>query len=268
MNATRMPVVFVGHGSPVNTLEDNRHTRAWREIGQALPRPQAILAISAHWYVPTLAVTAMETPRTIHDFGGFPQELFEYWYPAPGSPALAARVQELLQPLAVTADHEWGLDHGTWSVLAHLFPAANIPVVQLSIDRTRPASFHYQLGRQLAPLREEGVLILGSGNIVHNLAMINWEKPDVPYQWASRFENAVKEKVLNGDPAALVDFRHLDPEALLSVPTPEHYFPLLPILGALRDDDEISFPVEGIHMGSLSMLTVMAGDPVKPPDAA
>lgn len=268
MNAARMPVVFVGHGSPMNTLEDNRYTRAWRELGLALPRPQAILVISAHWYVPTLAVTAMTMPRTIHDFGGFPRELFDFQYPAPGSPVLAARVQELLQPLAVTADHEWGLDHGTWSVLAHMFPEAGIPVVQLSIDRTQPASFQYQLGRQIAALRDDSVLILGSGNIVHNLAMINWEQPDVPYQWASRFENAVKEKLLSSDPAALVDYRHLDPEALLSVPTAEHYLPLLPILGALQDDDEISLPVEGIHMGSLSMLTLLAGNPVRPPDAA
>ncbi|MCX7172587.1 MAG: 4,5-DOPA dioxygenase extradiol [Proteobacteria bacterium] len=258
MNATRMPVVFVGHGSPMNTLEDNRYSRAWRSIGRSLPRPRAILAISAHWYVPTLAVTAMEMPRTIHDFGGFPQELFEYRYPAPGNPTLAARVQELLQPLAVTADQAWGLDHGTWSVLAHMFPEADIPVVQLSLDRTRPSSFHYQLGRQLASLRDEGVLILGSGNIVHNLAAIKWDEPDAPYEWASRFEGAVKGKLLNRDHAALVDYRHLDPEALSSVPTAEHYLPLLPVLGALRDDDKISFPVEGIHMGSLSMLTVLA----------
>lgn len=260
MNVARMPVVFVGHGSPMNTLEDNRYTRAWRELGQALRRPQAILAISAHWYVPTLAVTAMETPRTIHDFGGFPRELFDFQYPAPGSSALAARVQQLLQPLDVLADQTWGLDHGTWSVLAHLFPEADIPVVQLSIDRFRPHDFHYQLGRQLSPLREEGVLILGSGNIVHNLAAINWDEPEVPYDWASRFERVVKEKLSQHDHAALIDYSRLVPEARRSVPTPEHYLPLLPILGALRDDDEISFPVEGIHMGSLSMLTLLAGN--------
>jgi len=260
MQTPRMPVLFVGHGSPMNTLEDNRFTRAWRDIGRALPRPTAILAVSAHWYVPELAVTAMRTPRTIHDFGGFPQALFDFEYPAAGSPALAARVRALLDPLVVAADQSWGIDHGTWSVLAHVFADADIPVVQLSIDRTRPHGFHYQLGQKLATLRDEGVLILGSGNIVHNLAAINWGEDAAPYDWASRFEERVKEKLWQRDFAALIDYPRLDPEALLSVPTAEHYLPLLPILGALTDDDVISFPVEGIHMGSLSMLTMLTGD--------
>jgi len=260
MQTPRMPVMFIGHGSPMNTLEDNRFTRAWRDIGRALPRPTAILAVSAHWYVPELAVTAMEIPPTIHDFGGFPQALFDFQYPAPGDPALAARVQHLLQPLNVAADQDWGLDHGTWSVLAHLFPAANIPVVQLSMDRSKPAAFQYEIGKQLAGLRDEGVLILGSGNVVHNLAAIRWGDPDVPYDWASRFERRVKDMLLRRDSAALIDHSHLDPDARLSVPTAEHYLPLLPILGAVQDDDEISFPVEGIHLGSLSMLSVLAGN--------
>ncbi|TRZ57634.1 MAG: 4,5-DOPA dioxygenase extradiol [Rhodocyclaceae bacterium] len=260
MKATRMPVLFLGHGSPMNTLEDNRYTRAWRTIGQALPRPTAILAFSAHWYVPELAVTAMEMPRTIHDFGGFPQALFDFQYPAAGSPALAGRVQDLLQSLKVAADQSWGLDHGTWSVLAHLFPAADIPVVQLSIDRNQAHSFHYRLGQLLAPLRDEGVLILGSGNIVHNLAAINWDEDSPPYDWAVRFEERVKERLRQRDHAALIDYPQLDREAQLAVPTAEHYLPLLPVLGALRDDDEISFPVSGIHMGSLSMLSVLAGN--------
>ena len=255
----RMPVMFIGHGSPMNTLEDNRFTRAWRDIGRILPRPTAILAVSAHWYVPQLAVTAMERPPTIHDFGGFPQALFDFEYPASGSPALAARVRALLDPLAVVEDQFRGLDHGTWSVLAHLSPDAAVRVDQLSIDRTRPHAFHYELGRQLAPLRDEGVLILGSGNIVHNLAAINWEDAAAPYDWAGRFEERVKDRLRQRDHAALIDYHDLDADARLAVPTAEHYLPLLPILGALRDDDEISFPVEGIHMGSLSMLTMLAG---------
>jgi len=258
MQTPRLPVMFIGHGSPMNTLEDNRFTQVWRNIGHALPRPTAILAVSAHWYVPELAVTAMEMPRTIHDFGGFPQALFDFQYPAAGSPALAARVQALLNPLTVAADQSWGLDHGTWSVLAHVFPNADIPVVQLSVDRTRPHSFHYRLGQQLAALRDEGVLILGSGNIVHNLAAIKWDEHAAPYDWAKRFEERVKEKLQQRDHAALIDYPDLDPEAQRAVPTAEHYLPLLPILGALRDDDEISFPVEGIHMGSLSMLSMLA----------
>ena len=255
-----MPVVFIGHGSPMNALEDNRYTRAWRAIGRGMRRPRTILAISAHWYVPRLAVTGIATPQTIHDFGGFPKALFDFQYPAPGSPALATRVQELLRPLEVTADDAWGLDHGSWSVLAHLFPEADIPVIQLSIDRTREHRFHYQLGQQLMPLRDEGVLILGSGNIVHNLAMVKWDGPDTPYDWAARFEQVVKGKLQQRDHAPLIDYSNLDPIAKQSVPTPEHYLPLLPILGAMGDEDEISFPVEGIQMGSISMLATLAGN--------
>ena len=260
MGTARLPSLFVGHGNPMNTLEDNRFTATWRGLGPSLPRPKAILAISAHWYVPVLAVTAMETPQTIHDFGGFPQALFDFQYPASGDPALAARVQELLRPLDVASDHSWGLDHGTWSVLAHLFPRADIPVVQLSIDRSQPHEFHYRLGQQLAPLRDEGVLIFGSGNVVHNLMVIRWDEPDNPHEWASRFEQQVKDKLMLGDHAALIDYLHLDAEARRSVPTPEHYLPLLPVIGALQNDEPVSFPVEGITMGSLSMLSVMAGN--------
>jgi 4,5-DOPA dioxygenase extradiol len=256
---SRMPALFIGHGSPMNTLEGNRYTAAWRRIGQALPRPEAVLVVSAHWYVPGTAVTAMETPRTIHDFHGFPQELFDFRYPAPGSPALAARVRECLQPLAVTADDAWGIDHGTWSVLAHLFPAADVPVVQLSIDRSRPAQFHYETGARLAALRDEGVLILGSGNVVHNLGMLRWEAPEVAYDWALRFEQTVKDRLLRHDHAALVDWERLDARARLSVPTPEHYLPLLPCIATQQEGEPVSFPVEGIDMGSLSMLAVGIG---------
>lgn len=260
MSHTRMPVVFFGHGSPMNTLEDNRFTRAWREIGRRLPKPDAILAISAHWYVPSLAVTAMDYPATLHDFGGFPPALFEFQYPAPGSPALASRVQETLSPLNVAGDQSWGLDHGVWSVLAHVFPEAEIPVVQLSIDRNRPNDFHYRIGQQLTILRNEGVLILASGNIVHNLAELRWDEPEAPCDWAMRFEDTVKDKIRLCDHTALIDYPRLDPQAHRSVPTAEHYLPLLPILGAMRGDDDVSFPVEGLHMGSLSMLTVLGGN--------
>lgn len=249
-----MPALFIGHGSPLNALTNNRYSQAWRRIGRALPRPKAILVISAHWYVPRVAVTAMDEPKTIHDFGGFPQALFDFQYPAPGSPALAARVRDVLQPLKVNFDQSWGLDHGAWSVLAHLFPQADVPVVQLSIDRSRPHRFHYDLGKQLAPLRDEEVLILGSGNVVHNLSAINWRASAAAYDWAARFEQAVKDRLRRRDHGPLVEYERLDPEALRSVPTPEHYLPLLYIAGLQQDDETALFPVEGIDMGAVSML--------------
>lgn len=257
--ANALPALFIGHGSPMNTLEDNRYTRVWHALGQSLPRPRAILAISAHWYIDATAVTAMAQPKTIHDFGGFPQALFDFEYPAPGDPALAARIQALLAPLTVVADHDWGLDHGTWSILAHLFPQADIPVVQLAIDARQPAAFHYQLGEKLAALRDEGVLILGSGNLVHNLRTIRWGDDAPPYPWASRIEQRLKDCLANGDPQALIDYAALDQEALLAIPTPEHFLPLLYVLGARRPDDRIYFPVEGIDLGSIGMLSVFLG---------
>lgn len=256
-----MPALFLGHGTPMNTLADNRYTQAWHKLGLSLPRPKAILAISAHWYVGGLAVTAMEQPETIHDFGGFPQALFDVRYPAPGSPALAARVQELLLPPGAAADHSWGLDHGTWSVLAHVYPEADIPVVQLSMDRRQPASFHYEIGRRLSALRDEGILIVGSGNVVHNLRVMRTDADNSyhAYDWAGRFEQRVKNHLLRHEHEALIDFEKLDPEALLAVPTPEHYLPLLYVISTQQDDDAISFPVGGIDMGSLSMLSVAIG---------
>jgi len=255
-----MPALFVGHGSPMNTLERNRHTQAWMAVGQTLPRPKAILAVSAHWYIRGTAVTAMAKPQTIHDFGGFPPALHAYQYPAPGDPALAARVVDLLAPLTVGLDHEWGLDHGTWSVLAHVYPNADIPVVQLAIDRTQPAAYHYELGRRLAPLRDEGVLIFGSGNIVHNLHAYAWGRhPAQPFDWAVRFETAVRDLVLQRDYQPLVDYTSFGPDAELSVPTPEHYLPLLYVLGASAKDDAVSFPADGMDGGSISMLSVQFG---------
>ena len=254
--SARMPALFLAHGNPMNTLADNRYTRCWRDLGETLPRPKAILAVSAHWMTHGLAVTAMAEPRTIHDFGGFPQALFDVRYPAHGDPALAERLQALLQPASAAADRSWGLDHGVWSLLLHMYPAADIPVVQLSLDRGLSAAGQIALGRKLAPLRDEGVLLLGSGNVVHNLSVLRWDDAAFAYGWATRFEHSVKEHVMRHEDAPLVDYEHLDSEARLAVPTSEHYLPLLTILGARHDDDQVSFPIEGIDMGSLSMLSV------------
>ena len=254
-----MPALFIGHGSPMNALEDNRYTRVWREIGTTIPRPRAILVISAHWYVNATAVTAMAQPQTIHDFGGFPQALFDYQYPAPGSPALAAQIQALLSPLTVVADQGWGLDHGTWSVLAHLFPQADIPVVQLGIDATQAGAIHYQIGGKLAALRDEGVLILGSGNLVHNLRMVRFGDATLPYPWATRIEERFKACIALRDHTSLIDYPSTDADAMLAVPTPEHYLPLLYVLGAQRPEDKIRFPLEGIDFCSISMLSVCIG---------
>jgi len=219
-----------------------------------------VLCVSAHWYLPGTAVTAMPSPRTIHDFGGFPRELYEVQYPAPGSPELATRVRELLAPIPVELDQSWGLDHGTWSVLCHVFPQADIPVVQLSIDETREPQFHYAIGKLLAPLRDEGVLIIGSGNIVHNLHTYAWGKHDVePFDWALRFETRARELLLKGEDGPLVNYETLGRDALLSAPTPDHYLPLLYVMALRRNGEKVSFPVEGFDGGSISMLTVQFG---------
>ncbi len=244
----------------MNAIEQNQYTGAWSAIGSTLPRPKAILAVSAHWYVPGTGVTITTSPRTIHDFGGFPPELYEVQYPAAGDPELARRVHKMLQPLPVSLDEEWGLDHGTWSVLCHVYPEADIPVVQLSIDRTREPAFHYEIGQRLAQLREEGVLILGSGNIVHNLRAYAWGREVAePYDWAVRFEEIARECLLGAEDTKLIDYGRLGRDAILSIPTPDHYLPLLYVLGARHPADPISFPVEGIEGGSVSMLAVQAG---------
>ena len=258
-SSARMPAVFFGHGSPMNALEQNRYTDAWRRIGASMPKPKAILCVSAHWYIRGTAVTAMEQPRTIHDFGGFPQELFEVQYPAPGSPALAARVQELLAPVTVQADHAWGLDHGTWSVLVHAFPDADVPVVQLSIDAGKPPHWHYDLAARLAPLRDEGVLIVGSGNVVHNLGRIQWDDDAKPHDWALRFNEKVRAHLAAREHPPLIDYASLGGDARLSVPTPEHYLPLLYILAQQGQGEALSLPVDGIEYGSIGMLTVAVG---------
>lgn len=256
-----LPAVFFGHGNPMNAVMDNSYTQGWRRIGERTPAPKAILSISAHWFVPETSVTISTAPRTIHDFGGFPEELYQVEYPAPGDPDLARRVQQMLAPLPVGLDNSWGLDHGTWSVLKHVYPAAGIPVVQLSIDGSQPASFHFEIGRKLASLREEGVLILGSGNLVHNLRAYTWGRPGTdPYDWTIRFEAEAKEMMLAGEYEPLIHYEKLGRDAALSIPTPDHYLPLLYVLGTSQQGDGITFPIEGIDGGSISMLAVQVGN--------
>jgi 4,5-DOPA dioxygenase extradiol len=255
-----MPAIFFGHGNPMNALARNAWTDAWAAIGASIPRPKAVLCVSAHWYLPATLVAAQSQPRTIHDFGGFPRELFEVQYPAPGSPELARRVRELLAPAAVGLDESWGLDHGAWSVLCHVFPNADVPVVQLSIDETRPAAFHYGLAARLAPLRDEGVLIVGSGNLVHNLHAYAWGRhPVEPLDWAVRFDARARELMTASDHAPLVNYESLGRDATLSAPTPDHYLPLLYVIAQQREGDEITFPVEGFDGGSISMLSARVG---------
>lgn len=255
-----LPAIFFGHGNPMNAVWENSYTAGWRQIGKQIPRPKAILAISAHWFVPETGVTVSTSPRTIHDFGGFPRELYQVQYPAPGDPELASRVQQMLKPLPVHLDNSWGLDHGTWSVLRHVYPLADVPIVQLSIDETQPASFHYELGRKLAPLRAEGVLIVGSGNLVHNLHTYAWGRhmPD-PYDWAVHFEQQARGMMTAGEFLPLIDYENLGPEARLSIPTPDHYIPLLYVIASQQERETISFPIEGVDGGSISMLTVKIG---------
>jgi len=261
MSHTRMPALFLGHGSPMNVLEENIWTETWRELGKTLPRPKAIIAVSAHWYTRGTAVTAMENPRTIHDFGGFPQALFDTRYPAPGSPALARQVAEALSPVAVELDQEWGFDHGSWGVLIKMYPQADIPVVQLSVDATKPAAYHFELGRKLAALREQGVMIVASGNVVHNLRMVRWSGETEAWPWAESFNQYVRENLSwegESEQHPLINFMQHD-GAALSNPTPEHYLPLLYVLGARAEGEAITVPVDGIVMGSLSMLSVQVG---------
>jgi 4,5-DOPA dioxygenase extradiol len=255
-----LPAVFFGHGNPMNALLRNGYTEAWQRIGKETPRPRAILSISAHWYAPGTGVSISTRPRTIHDFGGFPRELYQVQYPAPGDPDLARRVQQLLAPLPVTLDDSWGLDHGTWSVLTHVYPAADIPTVQIRIDETRPAAFHFDIGQRLAPLRDEGVLIVGSGNLVHNLHAYAWGRHVAePYEWATRFEAEARGLLQSGDTKPLLDYEGMGGDARLAIPTPDHYLPLLYVIGARQKDDAVTFPVEGIDGGSVSMLTVRLG---------
>jgi 4,5-DOPA dioxygenase extradiol len=251
------PALFLGHGSPMLAIEPGRFTAAWQQLGRELPRPRAILAVSAHWYGRGTAVTAQPRPRTIHDFYGFPPALYALQYPAPGEPQLAAHVAELLAPTAVRCDEEWGLDHGSWSVLRYLYPRADIPVIQLSIDAALSGPQHYALAQRLLPLRDEGVLVLGSGNVVHNLRMLQFDPAAAAPPWAQSFNAAVRARVQSGQHAALAAYESLDAGAALSVPTPEHYLPLLYVLALARAGDTVSMPIDGMDLGSISMLGVL-----------
>jgi 4,5-DOPA dioxygenase extradiol len=258
--AERMPAIFFGHGNPLNALASNAWTDGWAAVGKEIPRPRAVLCVSAHWYLPATLATGSPAPRTTHDFGGFPRELYEVKYPAPGDPGLARRVQELLTPVSVNLDERWGLDHGTWSVLCHVFPEADVPVIQLSIDETQPAEFHYETAKRLTTLRDEGVLIVGSGNLVHNLHAYAWGRQQVePLDWAVRFEERARELLLAGEHDPLIAYETLGRDAALSVPTPDHYLPLLYVIAQQRGGDEVSFPVKGFDGGSVSMLSVKIG---------
>ena len=261
-NTATMPVLFLGHGSPMNAIEENEFVAGFRKMGQALPKPQAILCISAHWETRGTMVTAMEQPRTIHDFGGFPKELFAVQYPAPGSPELASITQEIITQTKVGLDEQWGLDHGAWSVIKHLYPDANVPVIQMSIDYTQGPAYHYELGKQLMALRNKGVLIVGSGNMVHNLRMVAWDKLDTPgfgYDWALEAREQMNAAILKGDHQALVNFKQQGRAFDLAIPSPEHYLPLLYTLGLQQKGEAISLFNDQALGGSLTMTSVKIG---------
>lgn len=257
-NSERMPLLFLGHGSPMNAIEENEFVLGFRNTARNLPKPKAILCISAHWETNGTYVTAMEQPRTIHDFGGFPQRLFDVQYPAPGSPELARETQQIVTGTHIELDHAWGLDHGAWSVIKHLYPDATIPVIQLSLDRTKPAQYHYELAGELSALRKKGVLIIGSGNIVHNLRMVAWDKLNAgpfAYDWNTEVNDKIKSNILEGNFQELVKYTQLGKAFKLAIPTPEHYLPLLYILGLIDSKDETSIFNDQPVGGSLSMTS-------------
>ncbi len=256
----KMPVLFIGHGSPMNAISVNDYTRALKRLSKDIEIPKAILMISAHWMTNDTEVTAMVNPKTIHDFGGFPKALFEVQYNAPGAPDLATKIiNSIKNPLIKSDLKDWGLDHGTWSVLRHMYPNADVPVLQLSMDMTKPASYHYEIGKQLQFLREEGILIIGSGNIVHNLRQLDWNEKANTYSWAQSFDSWVKEKTLAKDFDSLINNFLEAPGGSLSVPTPDHYFPFLYAIGAVSPDDNLSFPFEGMQNASISMRSFKWG---------
>jgi 4,5-DOPA dioxygenase extradiol len=258
-NTDKMPVLFLGHGSPMNAIEENQFVTGFRNLAKTLPKPNAILCISAHWFTSGTKVTAMEMPRTIHDFGGFPKELFEVQYPAKGSPELATITQELLLPTAVELDEHWGLDHGAWSVIKHLYPDANVPVIQMSIDYTKSGQYHFELAQKLSALRNKGILIIGSGNIIHNLRLVdfhNFDKDNYGYDWAIEAKENINDYLLNGNFQPLIDFEKQSKAFQLSIPTPEHYLPLIYTLGLKGKSEELSLFNDKLVAGSLSMTSV------------
>ena len=256
----KMPVLFVGHGSPMNAIENNEFSAQWAGMGKQLPRPNAILCISAHWETRGTFVTAMEKPQTIHDFGGFPDALYAIQYPAPGKPELAKEVQQNIKKTTVGLDHDWGLDHGCWSVINHMYPAAEVPVLQLSLDYTKPASWHYELGKELVALRKKGVLVAGSGNMVHNLGLVNWQDFSAPgYDWAIEANETFKKLIAEDNHAALVNYNGISKAAQLSIPSPDHWLPLLYALALKEEKDAISFFNDKTLAGSLSMTSVRIG---------
>ncbi|MEO6047059.1 MAG: 4,5-DOPA dioxygenase extradiol [Candidatus Kapaibacterium sp.] len=252
----KLPALFVGHGSPMNAIEENEFSRAWRELGKTLPRPEAIFCISAHWETNGTFVTAMEQPKTIHDFGGFPRALFDVHYPAPGDPRLAEETRRISHHADIQPDHAWGLDHGCWSVLENIYPDADIPVVQLSLDRTKPAAWHYEMAKDLAALRKRGVLILGSGNMVHNLRVIDWRNPNGGYDWAEETSAKMKELIEAGDHATLANYGLIGAGAKLAIPTPEHYLPLLYVLALQENNERATIFSDELVMGSIAMTSV------------
>jgi 4,5-DOPA dioxygenase extradiol len=258
-NTEKMPVLFLGHGSPMNAIEENQFVTGFRNMAKTLPKPNAILCISAHWFTSGTKVTAMEIPRTIHDFGGFPQELFEVQYPAKGSPELATITQELLLPTAVELDEHWGLDHGAWSVIKHLYPEANVPVIQMSIDYTKSGQYHFELAQKLSVLRSKGILIIGSGNIVHNLRLVdfhNFDKDNYGYDWAIEAKENINNYLLDGNFQPLIDFEKQSKAFQLAIPTPDHYLPLIYTLGLKDKTEELSLFNDKLVAGSLSMTSV------------
>lgn len=254
----KMPLLFMGHGSPMNAIEDNEFSNRWAQMGKEIPLPKAVLCISAHWLTKGTYVTAMETPETIHDFGGFPKALFDVQYPAPGNPVLAGEVKELIKSTDVGLNHDWGLDHGTWSVVKRMYPDANIPVLQLSIDYNRPAQFHFDLAKELAALRKKGVLIIGSGNMVHNLGMIAWNKlnePEYGFDWAHEMNSVFKKNISERNFQPLINYESLGAAAKLAIPTPDHYYPMIYSLGLIEKSDEVFFFNDKAVGGSLTMTS-------------
>ena len=254
-----LPALFIGHGSPMNTLERNGFTNAWRRMGELLPKPRGLLVVSAHWFFGATAVTAMPRPRTIHDFYGFPPALSEFEYPAPGSPEVAEEVVEAVKPIWCGLDHDqWGLDHGTWSVLAHMYPEADVPVVQLSINALKALDYHVELGKKLASLRDQGIMLIASGNVVHNLGRVQWNKPDAAFDWAERFDDAVVRQLAD-DPESILSVTD-HPDYVSAVPTPDHFIPLLYLAGmAAASNSKPEALVRGYAMGSVSMTCYGVG---------